>query len=227
MAVHIHNPHREIRDRKKADWYLVRNLAMTLPEDKAIKLLFVAKGDGHEEGDYMVEDKANICVGCGTPNSLTLHHIVPDMYRKYMPEVIKSKASRDLVPLCKNCHLKYERFADAYKDATALEYDMPLEGRGWILTPENSVVRKAASAVVKYRDGKLPFIPLERIQYLQYVVENWKAQEGMDMSMDEVLLRALELTDRHKGPDFVEHGEYVVGKLMKCSTKTEDTRFLH
>jgi hypothetical protein len=75
MAVHIHNPHREIRDRKKADWYLVRNLAMTLPEDKAIKLLFVAKGDGHEEGDYMVEDKANICVGCGTPNSLTLHHI--------------------------------------------------------------------------------------------------------------------------------------------------------
>lgn len=166
-----------------------------------------------------------------------------------MPEVIKSKAvsgntshcnisfpaiqsslihvplqSRDLVPLCKNCHLKYERFADAYKDATALEYDMPLEGRGWILTPENSVVRKAASAVVKYRDGKLPFIPLERIQYLQYVVENWKAQEGMDMSMDEVLLRALELTDRHKGPDFVEHGEYVVAKLMKCSTKTEDTR---
>jgi hypothetical protein len=61
--------------RKKADWYLSRNLAAILPVDKAIKLLFVAKGDGHAEGDYMVEDKANICVSCGASKALTLHHI--------------------------------------------------------------------------------------------------------------------------------------------------------
>jgi hypothetical protein len=46
-----------------------------LTEDKAIQLVFDAKGDGHSEGDYMVEDRANICVSCGSPNALTLHHI--------------------------------------------------------------------------------------------------------------------------------------------------------
>jgi hypothetical protein len=66
--------------RKKADWYLCRDLAALLPEDKAIKLLFVAKGDGHAEGDYMVEDKANICVSCGASKALTLHHIGKNKY---------------------------------------------------------------------------------------------------------------------------------------------------
>jgi hypothetical protein len=61
--------------RKKADWYLNRDLAVMLTEDKAIQLVFDAKGDGHSEGDYMVEDRANICVSCGSPNALTLHHI--------------------------------------------------------------------------------------------------------------------------------------------------------
>lgn len=70
----------------------------------------------------MIEDKANICVSCGSPSALTLHHIgkeqfeqmvpqiekssdpiyltVPDMYRKWMPEVIKSKSVSELSRAC-------------------------------------------------------------------------------------------------------------------------------
>ncbi|KAG2186970.1 hypothetical protein INT44_003198 [Umbelopsis vinacea] len=210
--------------KKKADWYLCRNLAALLPEDKAIKLSFVAKGDGHAEGDYMVEDKANICVSCGTSKALTLHHIIPDMYRKWMPEVIKSKSSRDLVVLCKNCHLKYEQQADKYKECFATEYNMPLEGRGWILTPDNSIVRKAASAVVKYRDGKLPLIPLDRIQHLHKVVDDWQIEQEMSGTKDEVLECALQLTDRHKGDDYVDHGQYVVAQLMENAMVIQNNR---
>lgn len=126
--------------------------------------------------------------------------------------------------LCKNCHLKYESCADAYKDTIARDYDMPLEGRGWILTPENSVVRKAASAVIKYRDGKLPYIPLERIEYLQGVIENWRMNECRDSSLEDALVCALELTDRHKGPDFEEHGEHVIAMLMRSSITTAEAR---
>lgn len=44
-------------------------------EKKAIQLKFEAKGDGHDEGDYMIEDRSNICVSCGTSNNLTMHHV--------------------------------------------------------------------------------------------------------------------------------------------------------
>ncbi|KAJ2955760.1 hypothetical protein NQZ79_g8283 [Umbelopsis isabellina] len=209
-------------NKKKVDWYLNRNLAVMLAEDKAIKLVFEAKGDGHSEGDYMVEDRANICVSCGSPDALTLHHIVPDMYRKWMPEIIKSKSSRDLVLLCKSCHLGYESHADDYKNSIVRENEMPLEGSGWILTPENHVVRKAASAIIKYRDGKLPGMPLERLNQLESVVNTYKADLNVDESFDNVLLAAIELTDRHKGPHFIEHGEYVVAKLMEEEVTSEN-----
>jgi hypothetical protein len=42
---------------------------------KAIRLTFEAKGDGHKEGDYMIEDRSNICVSCGASKNLTMHHV--------------------------------------------------------------------------------------------------------------------------------------------------------
>jgi rRNA pseudouridine-1189 N-methylase Emg1 (Nep1/Mra1 family) len=62
--------------RKKAQWYLNKDLATLLPlESRSIKLNFEAKGDGHKQGDYMVEDRSNICVACGGQDHLTLHHV--------------------------------------------------------------------------------------------------------------------------------------------------------
>lgn len=62
--------------RKKARWYLEKELASVLPkEERAIKLNFEAKGDGHKQGDYMVEDRSNICVACGGDQYLTMHHV--------------------------------------------------------------------------------------------------------------------------------------------------------
>jgi hypothetical protein len=127
-----------------------------------------------------------------------------------------------LVILCKNCHLKYESHADAYKDTLAREYDIPLEGHGWVLTPENSIVRKAASAVIKHRDGKLPLIPVDRIQHLQKIVDTWKTEQALNVSTDDILNCALQLTDRYKGADFIDHGEYVVKSLMRYTKETPD-----
>lgn len=53
-----------------------KDLAELLTEEtKAIQLTFEAKGDGHKEGDYMIEDRSNICVSCGVPDNLTMHHV--------------------------------------------------------------------------------------------------------------------------------------------------------
>jgi hypothetical protein len=99
---------------------------------------------------------------------------------------------------------------------------MPLEGYGWILTPENHAVRKAASAIIKYRDGKLPGMPQERLNQLESVMRSYMARLKVDDRFEDVLLEALELTDRHKGPQFTEHGEYVVDKLMKKEVTSEN-----
>ncbi|KAJ2957005.1 hypothetical protein NQZ79_g7215 [Umbelopsis isabellina] len=179
-------------NKKKVDWYLNRNLAVVLAEDKAIKLVFEAKGDGHFEGDYMAEDRANICV------------------------VVVA------LVLCKSCHLGYESHADDYKNLIVREYEMPSEGSGWILTPENHVVRKAASAIIKYRDEKLPGMPLERLNQLESVMNTYKADLNVDESFDNVLLAAIELTDCHKDPHFIDHGEYVVAKLMEEEVTSEN-----
>lgn len=75
-----------------------RDLATLLPkETRSIKLTFEAKGEGHEQGDYMIEDRSNICVSCGGNQQLTIHHVVPEMYRHWMPLAVKSKSVSSLV----------------------------------------------------------------------------------------------------------------------------------
>lgn len=65
------------RIRKKARWYLDRELAVKRDdEERAIQLTFEAKGQGHDENDYMIEDRKNICVVCASQAGLTLHHVV-------------------------------------------------------------------------------------------------------------------------------------------------------
>lgn len=61
-------------NQKKARWYLDRELAVKRDkEEHAIQLTFEAKGQGHDENDYMIEDRKNICVVCASQAGLTLH----------------------------------------------------------------------------------------------------------------------------------------------------------
>ncbi len=76
-------------NRNKISWYLSRNLANQIADD-SIQLNFQSKGMGHVGDTYHLEDRSNICVCCGDDENLTKHHVVPDMYRRQMPEVVKS-----------------------------------------------------------------------------------------------------------------------------------------
>ena len=76
---------------KKISWYLSRNLANQIADD-SIRLNFHSKGLGHVGNTFYLEDRSNSCVCCGANNNLTTHHVVPDMYRRHMPEVVKSHA---------------------------------------------------------------------------------------------------------------------------------------
>ncbi|KAI8384983.1 uncharacterized protein BYT42DRAFT_564288 [Radiomyces spectabilis] len=197
---------------KKAQWYLKRQLAVTKEDNHSIQLTFEAKGNGHRENDYLIEDRKNVCVACGSDQQLTLHHVVPEMYRRWMPLVIKSKSSRDILPLCKICHNLYEDEAMKLKKHYVKHYEIPLEGKGWISKPKNRYARKAATALLRCSDK----IPADRQQVLKQAVIDFSAEQEdwRDLSFEEKLERCSELTDLFQGPDFVEHGEYVIGQLM-------------
>ncbi|KAI8055553.1 uncharacterized protein B0P05DRAFT_581702 [Gilbertella persicaria] len=195
---------------KKAQWYLKKNLAVLLPESRAIQLTFEAKGDGHQQGDYMVQDRSNTCVACGGNTYLTMHHVVPEMYRHWMPLAVKSKSY---------CHDQYEQKATAFKKQGVARFGISLEGRGWITLPHYKKAKKAASALLRSSDK----IPLDRQTVLKdIVVQFWQEEHPDDTTTDfDCLLRECsELQDHFKGPDFIEHGQEAIRQLtQQCIIK--------
>tara|TARA_R110000772_G_scaffold47449_5_gene108534 strand:- start:4697 stop:5440 length:744 start_codon:yes stop_codon:yes gene_type:complete len=109
-------------DLKKYNWYLSRDLAVVMPdEEKSIKFTFEPKGNG-EKPRFLSEIRQNVCVVSGSEEDLTKHHVIPTQYRKYFPDVYKSKNSNDVVVITNDGHNEYERIADVYKDELTNTY---------------------------------------------------------------------------------------------------------
>lgn len=103
---------------KKAKWYLDRDLAV-ITEDKQVMLKFEPAGLGEDEDGLI--GRANICVGCGSEDSLTRHHIIPREFRKFFPEELKARNSYDVMLLCRECHDEYEVHSKKLKDSFGLD----------------------------------------------------------------------------------------------------------
>ena len=114
--------------KKKYDWYLKRNLAEIVPSEKdTIKLKFKPNGLGWSGTHYYLQDRENKCCVCGSEKELSRHHVVPYCYRKHMPNSIKDNNFFDILPLCCDCHNKYEKIATDKKLDLAKKYDLPFQ----------------------------------------------------------------------------------------------------
>lgn len=114
-------------DEKRANWYINKKLAEIIGE-YIIRLNFKPNGLGNHNKEYGLEEMKNLCVNCGREDDLTRHHIVPYCYRRYLPENIKAHNFHDVLPMCIECHNKYEREADKLKKSLAGRYDAPIHG---------------------------------------------------------------------------------------------------
>ncbi|KAI8815675.1 uncharacterized protein EV422DRAFT_348519 [Fimicolochytrium jonesii] len=221
--------------RKKIDWYLSRNLAVPMKEGDdeqvdpsaphAIQLTFTPRGNGRNSAgeEYYLEERQNICVGCGFTDGLTSHHIVPYQYRKFMPDSLKSHASHDVVLLCVNCHDAYELHAVKLKKTIAKKYNIPLEGRGHIVYHEHRKVHSAANAILHSRRTQHPDknrIPEQRLQELHAILRDFFTFPSDHPISSADLEAALELPQYGRAPDFVEHGEVVVGCMSEKELET-------
>ncbi|KAJ2571885.1 hypothetical protein IW140_001234 [Coemansia sp. RSA 1813] len=214
---------------KRLDWYLTRNLATRL-DSSTIQLTFQNKGTGRRGEDFYLQDMRNECSVCGTPENLTMHHIVPHQYRQHMEEAVKSHSSHDLLPLCIACHDEYEKSAMVLKMHVAACFDAPMDGRGWIERKDIARGRRAAAALL---GTHVAGIPAPRVQELREVaglaVDAYKNLFPSDMQHDpECSLSAdpcvhdlgalCALPMRERGPAYVSHGEIVVDALLAAAS---------
>lgn len=110
---------------KKAQWYLKKNLATIIQDiPLIIQLTFIANGNGRAEDPYYLQERANICVVCGSDQTLTRHHIVPVCYRSWFDECVKDNESHDILPLCYSCHESYEYAANELKRELNAKYEV-------------------------------------------------------------------------------------------------------
>jgi hypothetical protein len=104
---------------KKAKWYLDRNLADKIGDNK-IKLNFTPKGNGYADNEkFGLFERKNICVVSGVCDNLQRHHIVPYCYRTHFPDEFKSKNHHDVVLINSEKHAEYEKEATKFKDEIA------------------------------------------------------------------------------------------------------------
>ena len=194
-------------ERKKADWYLNRDLAKLVATEPnyTVQLTFTPKGQGHQGQPFYLQDRKNRCVVCGSEEDLTRHHCVPYCYRKYMPEEWARFTSHDILAVCIPCHEEYETHAFAFKQELGEQYGIPVEGIGSRYDKDVARVRGMSNALIKYGSQ----IPEERKQEMMGIILDYVKAEGIEFTglEDFVDLDPVNMSD------YIAHGQVVCDKV--------------
>lgn len=114
-------------NKKKADWYIKRELADWIDE-QTFKLKFEPQGHGKSDNPYYTQKMENKCVVCGSEEELNKHHVVPYVFRSRFPTEYKESNHHDVLPTCVDCHEAYEGHATEYKETLANECGVSMNG---------------------------------------------------------------------------------------------------
>jgi hypothetical protein len=188
---------------KRVNWYLKRDLAEVINEDPIhIKLQFETKNK--VSNAFLLSDRENKCVVCGSEEDLSKHHIVPRCYRIWFPVENKSHNSHDVLPLCLDCHTQYEYIAIEFKKQLADEFDAPIHGR----IDENQLVLNKAYGYARNLIEHDFTIPAQRKDHMiDFIKSIFKLSD-----VDDAILQ--ELAEKKEGKSQSQenktHGQIVV-----------------
>ncbi|KAL0224195.1 hypothetical protein P9112_003585 [Eukaryota sp. TZLM1-RC] len=183
-------------------WYVSRNLAEVVPnpfkddDSQCFRLLFTPKGNGHSE-DFYTSPLQNQCVGCGSTDSLTRHHVVPSEFRQHFPVSFKSRRSHDVLLLCCKCHHYLEGEYTALRRAVFEYYSVPRHVALTRPLPQNRRLVSAARALKKNLGTKN--LPQKRVKELQSVlltnieIINKESKANQSDLIDDLIDKALKL----------------------------------
>jgi len=196
---------------KKVNWYLNRGLADKIDDNK-IRLNFIPNGMGCHGKNYGLGEMLDLCVVCGTGESLTKHHVVPKCYRIHFRDEIKSHQFHDVLTLCTDCHYEYEEKAFKRKKELAEVYDSPINGD--MIDNRKILKIKGLIGCLFSKD-----IPKNRILEIKTEIKN---ELGYKRLTDKLIKKYSNM--EISGPCIKTHGEMVVEKISDIKLFIEDWR---
>lgn len=151
----------------RINWYLKRDLAEIINVDGNgvydVRFKFKPKGLGNNGDEFHLSEKEPVCVVCGEkdPSKLTKHHIIPYMFRKFLPDELKNYNSYDVVIICDDHHGEYERHATDLKEVIFQEYGVRHH------TKDYKRLQKLSKTLLNYKNR----IPKSRIEEIKCEIE--------------------------------------------------------
>ncbi len=110
---------------EKTKWYVSRGLADLISSDPmVVKLKFEPAGPGHQLKPFHLTVKENKCIVCGFDKFLGRHHIIPHVFRRWIPLKLNRYDIHDILPVCFECHEAYERHADKLRESYLIKYNV-------------------------------------------------------------------------------------------------------
>lgn len=203
---------------KKALWYLNRDIVDIVTDSPpTLRLKFTPGGPGHTGDEYYLTGKVNRCVVCGCENNLNRHHVVPSIFRRYLPEEIKDHNYHDVLLTCIDCHETYEAHANKFKQQICHELGCTINLGGPKYIKEIGVAVSTAHALLRYSDK----IPEPRLSTLRNIIKEYlKKDEITQADLEDVATHyAWQITEEHK-----TYGEFVMSRIGDIQEFTERWR---
>lgn len=153
---------------KRAKWYIDRDLAEYLPAEvckekfpsysKVVKLKFKPKLEDGSDPFYhqIIETR---CVVCGDREGLSLHHVVPSVIRKHLPDEHKNHSHGWCVLVCEKHHLAADRLAQELHQQELKELDQR------ILAKQKEMRQEWANDFIRRNGGIEPIKDLYREKF--------------------------------------------------------------
>ena len=155
-----------------------------------------------------------VVCGCGNAKELTIHHVVPFFYHRYLSLHFPDYGNNlhDLLVLCHVCHRKYEsRFVWHVHHLFSKKYHAPLNGTlsHTYIFADFDLLKRLAGALVRHSDR----IPTDRKIEIHEKISSLFGSDDYDV---------LELSQSRK-EDFGHrsHGEVVVEHLIRLGEVEE------
>lgn len=105
--------------RQRANWYLQKDIATIICKSPlTVQLKFDPDITDKQREAARAVKKQSICCVCGERrmHQLTRHHIIPLCFRKHFPSHYKVSLGHDVLPLCHECHVIYNKSANEKTD---------------------------------------------------------------------------------------------------------------
>ncbi|XP_015770405.1 PREDICTED: exonuclease 3'-5' domain-containing protein 2-like [Acropora digitifera] len=197
-------------DRKKADWYIDKELGhLTNADPYTVQLNVEPAGRPCPEDNYYLNRKVNECVVCGSDDSYMKKSVVPHEYRRHFPAVMKNHTSHDILLTCQRCHRLASSNDNQLREELAKKYNAPL-GNGTVShlkeDPELKKVKSAAKALSRAGNK----IPEDRRQELSLIVQKHFSASALT---PEMISQAATMETHKENANFVSHGFEVVDRV--------------